>query len=90
MRLPKGLSIVSVPKLEIAKLYNTNIVVANEETGLIALNTGGWKTKHTKKCMNLALAKYGLSVKQVNFEWFVMRHGEEVGFFADNQTTVRI
>lgn len=90
MRLPKGLTIVNVPKLEIAKLYDTNIMLANEETGLITLNTGGWKTKHTKKCMNLALAKYGLSVKQVNFEWFVMRYGTEVAFFATNETTVRI
>lgn len=90
MGLPKGLTIVTVPKLTIAKLYDTNIVLVNQETQTITLNNGGWKTKHTKKCMNLALQQYGLEVRQKNFEWFVFRGGTEVAFFVTNETEIKI
>lgn len=84
MRLPKGLSIVDVPNLTVAKLYNTNIVMIRHEDNCITLNHGGWKTKHTKKCINLVLARYGLKVVQKNFEWFIIRHNTEVGLFHND------
>lgn len=51
-----------------AILYNTRIYyrVGND----IMLNTSGWKTNHTKNCMNDLLPN-GYRVFQKNFEWFV-------------------
>jgi len=50
------------------KLYDTNILTY--ERGGIRLNTGGWKSNHTKNCMNDNLP-VNYRVFQKNFEWFV-------------------
>ena len=71
MRLPKGLSITPYQNKTIARLYQTNIVEIDHETGCITLRNGGWLTKHTKKCTNLVLAKFNINVRQKNFTWYV-------------------
>lgn len=72
MRLPKGMSLCETHGMIICKLYNT-IIVERIECDRIILRNGGWKTKHTKKCINLVLAKYrpDLKVIQKDFEWFI-------------------
>ena len=96
MRLPKGLSIVNVPNLTVAKLYDTNIVMIQEtwqgsdKVRCITLNHGGWRTKHTKKCINLVLAPYGLSLKQKNFDWWVFRGDTEIGLWHNDTWTSSI
>lgn len=70
-KLPRGLSIVEVTGLKIAKLYSTNIVLINDATNEILLNSDGWNTKHTKKCMNLVINRYGFNVYQKDFTWYV-------------------
>jgi hypothetical protein len=50
------------------QLYNTVILTMNDK--YISLNTAGWKTNHSKKCMNDNLPT-GYRVFQKNFDWFV-------------------
>jgi len=73
MRLPKGLSIVNINSLKIAQLYQTKIVVFDSNQGTVTLNSGGWSTKHTKKCINLVLASTCFSLVQRDFEWYVIK-----------------
>lgn len=73
MRLPKGLSVVTIKGLTVAKLYQTNIVIVDETAKKITLNSGGWLTKHTKKCSNLVLGQFGLSIVQRDFQWYVIK-----------------
>lgn len=88
MRLPKGLSIVSVQNIKVAKLYSTNIVEIIDNR--IKLRTGGWRTKHTKKCMNLILNPLGLNVIQKDWEWYVYQNGTQVAVFQDDNVEVSI
>ena len=82
MGLPKGLTIVDVYGLSVGKLYKTNIVIVNQNLGDIQLDSGGWMTKHTKKCMNLILNEYGFHVSQRDFQWFVSdTAGNKVEYF---------
>jgi sporulation protein YlmC with PRC-barrel domain len=83
-KLPKGLSIVSVANLKIAKLYDTNIVIVDGINNLITINTGGWYTRHTKKCINLVLNSMGLYLTQKNFKWNLYRNGTYVGTVENN------
>jgi len=84
MRLPKGLSIVSIQDSTIVKLYQTNIVT---KIGLkLRLESGGWRTSHTKKCMNLILRQHGLNVYQKNNEWFVSNQDGSTQVFQDGMT----
>lgn len=48
-----------------AQLYDTLIVDAIQDNAgvRIKLNTGGWVTRHTIKCMNLVMQNLGLDVK---------------------------
>jgi hypothetical protein len=76
MRLPKGLSIVTINGLTVAKLYQTNILVIDSNKGTVKFNSGGWLTKHTKKCINLVLGQSNLNflnVIQRDFEWYVIK-----------------
>lgn len=82
--LPKGLSITPYKGITIARLYNTNIVTIDSGSNTITLNNGGWNTKHTKKCMNIVLAPFNLSVKQKDFEWFIVRPDNTTTPYAHN------
>ena len=68
-----GLKIIDFDGSTIHKLYNTDIVkIEYDSTGFlnIVLNSGGYKTNHTKNCMNDALDRFGVKVFQKNFKWF--------------------
>jgi len=82
--LPKGLSVTPVPGLTIARLYSTNIVTIDSSSNTITLNSGGWHTKHTKKCMNIILAPFDLYVKQKDFKWYVVRQDNTTVPYQDN------
>ena len=83
MRQRKGLSVWNVGDKEYHRLYNTVIVDFNHdsEDRTVTLNTGGWKTNHTKNCMNDFLKRFGFKVYQKDFVWYVM--GREVSFMFD-------
>lgn len=94
MRLPKGLSIVDVPNLTVAKLYDTNIVMIQEiqqgsdKVKRITLSHGGWRTKHTKKCINLVLNQFGIHLVQRKGDWWLLRNGSEIGLWHDSTWSV--
>lgn len=70
-RLPKGLSIVNHNGLTIAQLYQTKIVIIDHVNNTVQLNSGGWNTNHTKKCINLVLNKHEIYLYQEKFNWYV-------------------
>jgi hypothetical protein len=77
----KGLNVWSIGNKEYYKLYDTVIVIAEHlEDGStrIRLNNGGWKTNHTKNCMNDFLRRFGFRVFQKDFKWYV--RGRELPF----------
>tara|TARA_B100000131_G_scaffold149603_1_gene145207 strand:+ start:950 stop:1345 length:396 start_codon:yes stop_codon:yes gene_type:complete len=81
MRQRKGLNVWNVGNKEYYKLYDTVIVIAEHlEDGStrIRLNNGGWKTNHTKNCMNDFLKRFGFKVFQKDFKWYV--RGRELPF----------
>ena len=87
MRQRKGLSVWNVGNKEYYKLYDTVIVIAEHlENGStrIRLNNGGWKTNHTKNCMNDFLKRFGFKVYQKDFVWYV--RGRELPFEFDTDT----
>lgn len=90
MKLPKGLSIVYINAYIVAKLYDTNIIELDRDTNCLKLRTGGWKTRHTKKCMNLFLNKYDISLVQEEFNWNLYRNGELLGTFEKDTLEVFI
>jgi len=55
----------------VVKLYNTIIVEYDLLNRTIKLDSGNWRTMHTKKCMNYAMANQGYSVSQVKGQWLV-------------------
>lgn len=73
MGLPKGLVIRATQFGTQATLYETNIVTINHEKKCIILRNGGWVTNHTKKCINLVLKDFGLEVRQVKGNWYVIQ-----------------
>ena len=69
-----GLQILDLNGTIIHKLYNTDIVkIEYQPWGYIniVLNSGGYKTNHTKNCMNDVLDKFDVKVFQKNFKWFL-------------------
>ena len=70
MRQRKGLSVWNVGDKEYHKLYDTVIVDFNHDSEgrTVTLNTGGWKTNHTKNCMNDFLKRFGFGVFQKDFK----------------------
>jgi hypothetical protein len=77
----KGLSVWSIGNKEYYKLYDTVIVIAEHlEDGStkIRLNHNGFKTNHTKNCMNDFLSRFGFMVYQKDFKWYV--RGRELPF----------
>lgn len=84
---PKSFKIVQVDSMkQIACLYNTNIVVSNGRD--LILNSGGWYTAHTKKCMNIFLRPFNAYVFQKKGQWYVTFNNndctEETVLFQDN------
>ena len=80
MKKRKGLEIFNIGNKEYYKLYDTIIVIAEstEEGYRIRLNHNGFKTNHTKNCMNDFLKRFGFKVFQKDFEWYV--RGAEIPF----------
>ena len=69
------------------KLYDTLIVDATEDPIKwdIFLNTGGWKTNHTKNCINDFLSQFGLKVIQRNFNWYLVDSNNTIAWdFKDD------
>lgn len=58
-------------------LYNTKILVITGSR--ITFNSGGWRTNHTKNCMNDFLPK-GFRVYQRSFDWYLETPSVEVPF----------
>lgn len=86
--MPKGLSVIEHNGVLLAKLYKTLIVdfetVPKFNTRVLKLDTGGWKTAHTKKCINLVLKEYGISVRQSKGQWYVYHNDTVLGTFDDS------
>ena len=77
----KGLSVWNIGNKEYYKLYDTVIVIAehlDDGSTRIRLNNGGFKTNHTKNCMNDFLRRFGFGVFQKDFKWYV--RGRELPF----------
>ena len=81
MRQRKGLSVWNVGDKEYHKLYDT--VIVERDGDKVTLNTGGWKTNHTKNCMNDFLKRFGFKVSQVDFVWYVSGPSDTVRFDED-------
>ena len=77
----KGLKIWNIGNKEYYKLYDTVIVIAehlDDGSTRIRLNHNGFKTNHTKNCMNDFLRRFGFKVYQKDFVWYVK--GRELSF----------
>ena len=77
----KGLSIFNIGDKEYYKLYDTVIVIREiqaDGSHRIRLNHNGFKTNHTKNCMNDFLRRFGFKVYQKDFVWYVK--GRELSF----------
>ena len=77
----KGLSIFNIGDKEYYKLYDTVIVIREiqaDGSHRIRLNHNGFKTNHTKNCMNDFLSRFGFKVYQKDFKWYV--RGRELPF----------
>lgn len=81
MGLPKGLSTRIENKNVIYRLYQTDIVTVDLLNECITLRNGNWFTRHTKKCINLALEPFGLKLIQVKNEWYITGQGRTVSFW---------
>ena len=77
----KGLEIFNIGDKEYYKLYDTVIVIREiqaDGSHRIRLNHNGFKTNHTKNCMNDFLRRFGFKVFQKDFKWYVK--GRELPF----------
>ena len=77
----KGLEIFNIGDKEYYKLYDTVIVISEiqaDGSHRIRLNHNGFKTNHTKNCMNDFLRRFGFKVYQKDFVWYVK--GRELPF----------
>jgi hypothetical protein len=61
------------------KLYDTNIVTIEHQARAgntvytsVILNSGKWRTNHTKNCMNDVLSRFDLKVIQKDFSWLLV------------------
>lgn len=66
----KGLSSFETPEKLSYLLYNTVILEYNYKKGTFRLNSGGWRTNHTKNCINDNLPE-GYHLYQKDFNWYV-------------------
>jgi len=77
----KGLEVLNDDGKEYHKLYDT--VIVEHKGDKVTLNTGGWKTNHTKNCMNDFLKRFGFGVFQKDFKWYVKGPNETFSFDED-------
>ena len=82
MRKRKGKSVVFFEGKTIVNLYNTNVLVIDQVNQKLKLNSGGWRTNHTKNCINDHLPSQ-LRLFQKNFDWFI-ETPEQTLEFEDN------
>ena len=63
-------------------LHRTAIAVYDHNTQALKLNTGGWHSVTTKSRLNAILqeVKYGASVFQKNFNWFLSYNNQTHDF----------
>jgi hypothetical protein len=63
-------------------LHRTAIAVYDHNTSALKLNTGGWHSVTTKSRLNAILqeVKYGASVFQKNFNWFLSYNNQTHDF----------
>ena len=87
MRLPKGLSLIETDKQILSKLYDTLIVQYDKDSKHLTLRTGGWKTRHTLKCINLVLNDLipnELKVKTYKGNWTLFQNDTPTITFTEN------
>lgn len=82
------MSLIETDKQVLCQLYQTLIVDIDKETKRLKMRTGGWYTKHTKKCINLVLNKYDLNLIQEKFKWNLYRNGTLLGTFQNDTLEV--
>ena len=84
MKKRKGLNVVDLQGeymvQKTAQLYDTIIFLETDDT--IKLNSGGFRTNHTKNCINDLLPS-GFKVYQRDFTWYVVTPCSELSF-TDN------
>lgn len=61
----------------IVKLYDTNVLIS--DNNYIKLNSGGFKTNHTKNVINDFLPS-GFTLFQKDFEWYVATPDKTIEF----------
>ena len=63
-------------------LHGHNIATVDHSTNAVKISSCGWQTVTTKSRLNAILSevKYGCSVFQKNWNWFVSFKGETTGF----------
>ena len=64
-------------------LYNTAIATYDHNTQALKLNTGGWHSVTTKSRLNAILQelKWGASVYQKAFDWYLSYNNQTVDFW---------
>lgn len=77
---PKGLQFIADKDNAYGKLYDT--MIFRQIGNTVTLNSGGWRTMHTKKCLNLIFKdlKLNVSVFQVQGLWYVQIGTTEIPF----------
>lgn len=85
MKQPKGLNVVTHNGTTFAKLYKTMIVVI--QNGTIQLDTGGWHTRHTAKCMNMVLSENETNIRvfQKKTVWYAQYQNDTPVPFIDGK-----
>ncbi len=80
---PKAFKCVQDGDKIVGLLYNTTILI--KIGNKIVLNSDGFRTMHTKKCINLIAKDLNLDfyVKQTKGDWFVMLNNKVLAFKDD-------
>ena len=82
MKKRSGLNVVNHEGQIIAQLYDTTIFIKKDNH--FKLNSGGWRTKHTKNCIN-DLLPARLHLYQKDFEWYLYdKVDDDIFNFEDN------
>lgn len=66
--------------LFIVRHYDTEVLTFDQNAGTITLNNGGHYSVTTKKLLNHYLARFGYSISQKDYQWYVSGHGKVVGY----------
>ena len=82
MKIRKGLSVVNQGSSLVAQLYQT-VILEIVDNDIMILNSGGWRTNHTKNCINDLLPN-GYHLYQKDFEWYLTTPNSGDMPFTDN------